>query len=165
MPIGFEMLSPMHILSYEIRENRGFFLLLFWHLKFLIQRRCFFTAFQIAKLIFIKDPADPLAMALIIDSLAIKAEQYQFLLDFYEEFKITHHLDGLPNFRYSVAIATHFLALEKDDRGLADIAKNQLYDALVFYPGILAAICENMQLTPTANVVKKLMIDEFNLSM
>lgn len=36
-----------------------------------------------------KDPTDdPLGTLLLIDSLALKAAEYQFLIDFYAEFKV-----------------------------------------------------------------------------
>lgn len=54
-----------------------------------MQLNCFGTALEFAKLIFMKDPdADPLAVLLIIDSLALKAKKYQFLIDFYENYKV-----------------------------------------------------------------------------
>lgn len=164
MPTGFEMLSPVYGLPYDVRENRSFYMLLMWHLKFLIIRRCFYTALQVAKLIFIKDMTDPLGMCLIIDSLAIRSGSYQFLLDFYEEFKTSHNLDGLPNIKYNMAIATHLLAQEKDDKALAKTADNLLFDALVFYPGILSGICEKMSIKPTPKVIKTLEIDELSSS-
>lgn len=60
-----------------------------YYILSLIQRNCFGTALEYTKLIFIKDPDyDPLSVLLIIDSLALKAKKYQFLIDFYNNYKV-----------------------------------------------------------------------------
>lgn len=164
MPTGFEMLNPTHILSYDVRENRAFYLLLFWHLKLLIKRRCFFTALQIAKLIFLKDPTDPLGMNLIIDSLAIKAGQYEFLIDYYSHFKTKNHLDKLPSMMYNIAIVSYLLSVKNDDCEREKLGIEHLYEGLSNYPDFLAAICEKMMVKPSPDVIKTLMIDEFSLA-
>ena len=104
LPNGFETLSAYTRFDYNWRENRAFvssfcfglrtklvlqFLLLFKHLKFLIKRRCFLTALNVAKLILLKDPSDPLGMHLIVDALSLKSGQHKFLLDYYEHFKVS----------------------------------------------------------------------------
>ncbi|KAI1730667.1 transcriptional repressor TCF25 domain-containing protein [Ditylenchus destructor] len=86
---SFQLLSMDHRLSYSWRENRIFYLLLHWHIFHLSQRRCFATALQFAKIVFMKDPMeDPLAILLLIDSISLKAKEYNFLIGFYQEFKV-----------------------------------------------------------------------------
>lgn len=86
---SFQLLSQDFLLDYAWRENRSFYLLLLRHMQHMIQRRCFFTALQLAKVIFSKDPIhDPLAILLVIDSLALKAKEYQWFIDFYLYFKV-----------------------------------------------------------------------------
>uniref|UniRef100_A0AC35GXK2 Transcription factor 25 n=2 Tax=Panagrolaimus sp. PS1159 TaxID=55785 RepID=A0AC35GXK2_9BILA len=158
-PNGFETLSAYTRLDYNWRENRAFFLLLFKHLKFLTKRRCFLIALNVAKLILLKDPSDPLGMHLLVDSLALKSGQYQFLLDYYEHFKLSHHIDSLPNMMYSIAFCHHFIALENDDPDFELIAQNLLFEAITSFPLILFDICEEMKIKPSPAVMKALQLD------
>uniref|UniRef100_A0A1I7WP07 MULE domain-containing protein n=1 Tax=Heterorhabditis bacteriophora TaxID=37862 RepID=A0A1I7WP07_HETBA len=54
--------------------------------------RCFETALNFGKLIFTMDPQrDPLAVMLIIDTVAIKAKQYTWLKTLYQTAKVYFH--------------------------------------------------------------------------
>uniref|UniRef100_A0A7E4VLG5 Transcription factor 25 n=1 Tax=Panagrellus redivivus TaxID=6233 RepID=A0A7E4VLG5_PANRE len=163
-PIGFDFLSPYVRFDYTWTENRCLYLLLFHHIRMLNQRRCFFTALQVAKLTLSKDPSDPIGINLMIDSLALKAKEYQFLLDFYEEFKVSHKIDGLPNMRYSVAIATHYLAVEKDDDALEAVAGQLLIEAITAFPDVLNDVCKAMSIQPSKAVTCALRYDSVLLN-
>ncbi|KAH7728319.1 Hc38 [Aphelenchoides avenae] len=149
---GFQLLSPECRISYNRRENRAFFLLLTRHLQHMCQRRCFFTALQFAKIIFMKDPVDdPLAIVLLVDTIALKAKEYQYVIHFYDCFKGQRNLDMLPNFLYSVALSHFFLSSQDDDQR-AKLAETCLEEALVRFPFVLGQILDRMQVKPDSAV-------------
>lgn len=102
----FSLTSGNCHLDYRYRENRAFFLLLFKYARGLEARACTRTAFEIAKLLWNLNPyMDPLAMVLVMDYYAIRAKQYSWLIDFYEEHNKRRNLSQLPNMAYSYALA------------------------------------------------------------
>jgi hypothetical protein len=60
------------------------------------------------------DPQDPLGVLLIIDSYAVRSQQYEFLLDLYYSTELKdNNLATLPNFVFSVALAKFHLESQK----------------------------------------------------
>lgn len=152
---NFQLFSLDSRLSYEWRENRAFFLLAHYYILSLIQRNCFGTALEYTKLIFIKDPDyDPLSVLLIIDSLALKAKKYQFLIDFYNNYKVEKKLDLLPNFVYSVALAHYFLSsLSINNSSINKIeAEKCLEYAISCFPFLLGQILDKLQIKADSSV-------------
>ncbi|PIO75081.1 hypothetical protein TELCIR_02879 [Teladorsagia circumcincta] len=108
--------------------------------------RCFETALNYAKLILTMDPQrDPLAVLLLIDSIAIKAKQYKWLKDLYRCCKEWKNLDKLPNFCYSMALAQFLDSKSDEDFELADL---MLSDALCAFPGVVAVLLDKLQIEP-----------------
>ena len=67
-----------------------------------------------SQLLYSMDPdADPLACLLLIDFLAVRSSEFEFLLRFFHELDPAKNLSQLPNFAYSVALAQFHLELEK----------------------------------------------------
>lgn len=96
-------------LDYRRQENRALFVTLFKHAQYLEGRACPRTALEVAKLILSFDPEnDPLAMILVIDYFALRAQQYEWLIQLYEEWEITNNLSQLPNMAYSYAMALFY---------------------------------------------------------
>ncbi|KAF9416918.1 Transcription factor 25 [Podila epigama] len=101
---GSVRLSFMHV------ENRSFFLAIHRHIQFLGRRGCWRTAFEFNKLLLSLDPfRDELGALLSIDFYALKAQEYNYLKRLYERLKNNYHLDRLPNFVYSIAMAQFHL--------------------------------------------------------
>ncbi|CAD6198933.1 unnamed protein product [Caenorhabditis auriculariae] len=142
----FQPMSWKHRIDYLDYENRAFYLLLHRHLLNIVHKRCFETALNVAKLIFKMDPQrDPLAIILIIDTIAINALQYKWLISFYNAAKSWKNLHLLPNMRYSVALAKfHYAKTEKEK----DEADDLLQEALVAFPTFVTDLLDELQMEP-----------------
>ncbi|KAK0429169.1 hypothetical protein QR680_011230 [Steinernema hermaphroditum] len=93
----FFIFDPNHRLDYHQRENRAFFLLLHRLMRNAGDRRCFYTALQLCKLILLKDPdGDELATLLEIDTWALKAKEYEYVVELFENFKLEKALLNFP---------------------------------------------------------------------
>jgi len=88
---------------------RPFYITLFKHLTFLGGRACCRTSLEFCKVLLSLDPqGDPLAIKLSMDFYALRAKEYQWLVDLVEELE-AFNLMQLPNFSYSVAVACFYL--------------------------------------------------------
>ncbi|KAK6728640.1 hypothetical protein RB195_005966 [Necator americanus] len=150
MSCTFQPSSFYHRIDYLDYENRAFYLLLHRNMLNCVQRRCFETALNFAKLILTMDPQrDPLAVLLLIDTIAIKAKQYKWLKDFYRCCKDWKNLDMLPNFCYSMALAQFLDSKTDEDLITAD---EMLSHAICAFPGVVTFLLDKMQVEPDATV-------------
>jgi hypothetical protein len=90
----FRLISSEDQLDYNWRDNRVLFNLLWNQIQIMSGRRCFSTALEYAKILYGKNSEDPLATTLIFDALALKGKNYQFLVDFYEQFGVSFLIIG-----------------------------------------------------------------------
>ncbi|GMT01054.1 hypothetical protein PENTCL1PPCAC_23228, partial [Pristionchus entomophagus] len=135
----FNLSSWNHRLDYNQFENRAIFLILHRYIFFLERRRSFNTALNYAKLLFSLDPVkDPVGTMLLMDSLALKARQYEWLNKVYEQGKTWKNLHLLPNWQYSIALA----AFHTQD----ETADEKLLHALTAFPSVFVAIANAIQL-------------------
>lgn len=126
-------------LDYRRQENRALYIVLFKHAQYLEGRACSRTALEISKLILTFDPdADPLAMILILDYYALRAREYGWLVQLYEEWETTHNLSQLPNMAYSYALALFYL--HKD--GNLDKADESIQYAIMMFPGVVRPLLD-----------------------
>lgn len=134
-------------LDYRRQENRAFFVTLFKHSQYLESRACSRTALEVAKLILTFDPiSDPLAIILIIDYYAIRAKQYEWLVQLYDEWEATNNLSQLPNMAYSYALALfHLKRTEQADRALQY--------ALLMFPAVLRMLLDELSIQPDPRVL------------
>ncbi|ENN77051.1 hypothetical protein YQE_06387, partial [Dendroctonus ponderosae] len=123
-------------LDYRRQENRALYVAMFKHLAFLGGRACNRTALEFCKLLLSLDPeGDPVAVKLSIDFYALRAKEYQWLVDFVEQSDIRFYLMQLPNFSFSVAMARFYL-------GDVVKANDLLQDALLMFPQALMPLLE-----------------------
>lgn len=134
-------------LDYRRQENRALFVTLFKHSQYLESRACSRTALEVAKLILTFDPvSDPLAIILIIDYYAIRAKQYEWLVQLYDEWEATNNLSQLPNMAYSYALALfHLKRTEQADRALQY--------ALLMFPAVLRMLLDELSIQPDPRVL------------
>lgn len=67
---------------------RAFFITLFKHLIFVGGRACYRTALELCKVLLSLDPeGDPLAVVLILDFYALRAKEYDWLINFAGRYK------------------------------------------------------------------------------
>ncbi|XP_060534648.1 ribosome quality control complex subunit TCF25 [Cylas formicarius] len=123
-------------LDYRRQENRALYITLFKHLTFLGGRACSRTSLEFCKLLLSLDPdKDPIGIKLAIDFYALRAKEYQWLVDFVTELDATHYLTQLPNFAFSLAVAYFYV-------GDVVRADGMLQDALLMFPGVLLPLLD-----------------------
>lgn len=87
------------------------------YLHLLTNKACHRTALEIAKLLFNLDPSDPLAIILIIDTLALRAREHQWLLELYKHWEHERGAKHLFHMRFSYAMALFHVATKNHDEG------------------------------------------------
>ncbi|XP_076358427.1 LOW QUALITY PROTEIN: nuclear localized protein 1 [Tachypleus tridentatus] len=140
-------------LDYRRAENRSFFIALFKHMNFVGQRGCSRTALEFCKVLLGLDPdGDPLGVTLIVDFYAIRSEQYIFLIKMYHEWDSVRNLSQLPNFSFSVSLATFLQAIQEG--GSTKEADELLQKALIMFPSVLIILLDKCSVTPDEKVAK-----------
>ncbi|ELK02896.1 Transcription factor 25 [Pteropus alecto] len=85
----FSLTSGTCRLDYRRPENRSFYLALYKQMSFLEKRGCPRTALEYCKLILSLEPdEDPLCMLLLIDHLALRARNYEYLIRLFQEWEV-----------------------------------------------------------------------------
>ncbi|KAI7851357.1 transcriptional repressor TCF25-domain-containing protein [Circinella umbellata] len=129
-------------LDYRRAENRSFFLAIFRHIQFLTRRGCWRTAFEFCKLLLSLDPdSDPLGAILAIDSYALTAKEYSFVVDMASTWKTDGKLypvdiQSLPNIAYSSAYAKFKLAPKESN--------DLLQSAIKKFPSVVPRLLEKL---------------------
>lgn len=94
------------------------------------------------------DPiGDPLAIILLLDYYAIRSDEYNYLIRFYNEQNHRLKLDGLPNFCFSLSLSYFRLSLY-------DQANEILQDALLRFPSVLKYLLDKLSIKPDRSVEK-----------
>ncbi|XP_074109835.1 nuclear localized protein 1 [Cotesia typhae] len=133
---SFNLISGDCRLSYKNQTNRPFFIALFRHLMFISGRACYRTSLEMCKVLLSLDPeGDPLAIVLVIDLFALRAKEYQWLIDFCMVSRQARNLNQLPNIAFSLALAHFHLGDE-------ETASELLQEALIMFPGVLNGLLE-----------------------
>ncbi|CAG0880758.1 unnamed protein product [Cyprideis torosa] len=142
----FSLTAGTSRLNYKYAVNRPFFLALFRHAMFLGQRACYRTALEVTKVTLSFDLAsDPLALTLLLDHFALRADEDKWLVDFIDTFEPQRNLTLLPNMAFSRALAL-FKCGQKDE------ADRALETALRRFPGVLIPLIEACGASPVTAV-------------
>ncbi|KAH0501511.1 Transcription factor 25 [Microtus ochrogaster] len=154
----FSLTSGTCRLDYRRPENRSFYLALYKQMSFLEKRGCPRTALEYCKLILSLEPdEDPLCMLLLIDHLALRARNYEYLIHLFQEWEAHRNLSQLPNFAFSVPLA-YFLLSQQTDLPEHELtsARQQasllIQQALTMFPGALMPLLECCSVRPDATV-------------
>ena len=118
------------------------------HLHNVGARACYRTALEVCKVLLNLDPGDPLAIVLTIDFYALRARSDRWLVDFYTAANPARNLDQLPNFAYSVALATFHLSQEPGGAELEARADHLLQEALISFPSVLLDLLDKCSIEP-----------------
>lgn len=153
---NFSLSSGKCRLSYKFRENRGFFLALFYHIGYVSKKGCHRTALEFCKLLYSLDPdLDPFACLLLIDFLSLRSSEFDFLLRFYQELEPAKNLSQLPNFAFSVALAQFHLEVAKSaTESSTPVADELLQSALLQFPTVLHHLLDKCSVAPDPRVEK-----------
>lgn len=158
---SFSLTTGNSRLDYRRQENRALFIVLFKHAQYLEGRACSRTALEVAKLILTFDPLnDPLAMILVIDYYALRAKQYEWLVQLYDEWESTNNLSQLPNMAFSYALALFYL----NKNGDLDLADKAIQYAVLMFPGVVKPLLDSLsvQVDSRANTHKYISISAYD---
>lgn len=147
---SFNVASSFCRLDYNRSENRALFIALFRQILFVSLKSCWKTAFELSKLLYNLSPEqDPLACLLIIDVLALKVEDYNFVLQFIEDYNHSLRITQLPNFAYSHALAQFY----KETVGNSSHKESDelLQSAILNYPIVSQLICDKCSFVINSN--------------
>nr|CAG4643427.1 EOG090X0BCY [Ilyocryptus agilis] len=151
---SFNLASGNCRLEYRQQENRAFFLAIFKHLVSIGQRGCYRTALEFCKLLYTVDlDNDPLAIILMIDFYAIKANEYAWFIEFFEAFEPKKNLSQLPNMAYAIALA-HFYQSKSGAAGSLARSDDYLQQALMMFPGVLLPLLDKCSIQADGRVTK-----------
>ncbi|TPX37577.1 hypothetical protein SmJEL517_g00661 [Synchytrium microbalum] len=132
-------------LSYDRVENRPFFIALFRHVQYLTRKGCWRTALEVNKLLLSLNPhTDPLGALLMIDFMAVKAKELDWLSSLYDQMKQERHLNYLPNFAYSMALAQY---TKEGTNGDHSQSSTMLQQAISSFPFVLPGLYEKATIT------------------
>uniref|UniRef100_A0A8C7B2Q7 Transcription factor 25 n=1 Tax=Neovison vison TaxID=452646 RepID=A0A8C7B2Q7_NEOVI len=154
----FSLTSGTCRLDYRRPENRSFYLALYKQMSFLEKRGCPRTALEFCKLILSLEPdEDPLCMLLLIDHLALRARNYEYLIRLFQEWEAHRNLSQLPNFAFSVPLAYFLLSQQADlpEQELSSAREQAsvlIRQALTMFPGVLLPLLEYCSVRPDASV-------------
>ncbi|CAK1588289.1 unnamed protein product [Parnassius mnemosyne] len=99
-------------LEYKYIENRPFHIAILKYIHLLTNKACHRTALELAKVLLNLDPTDPLAILFIIDTLALRAREHQWLVDAVAYWSQERDAEYMFNLQYSNAMAKYHLALK-----------------------------------------------------
>lgn len=157
-PLGLSLIGSKSVgsltktnfsLDYRYRPNRGIFIALFQWIQYLCQKSCFNTALEYCKvLLSINTDYDPLAIVLLIDDIAIRCDQYDFLIKFHQQFATKKSLKYLPNYAFSMAICHFFKSSQSakkptDSDDELSLSSELLQEALSLFPTFVSRFIEH----------------------
>lgn len=96
-------LLEMHTVKYHIILifPRSLFIALFRHILNVGQKGCYRTALELCKLLLNLSPDDdPLAVSLMIDFYALRAQEYSWLVALYDTYEPTKNLSMVSTLEY-----------------------------------------------------------------
>ncbi|XP_072931127.1 ribosome quality control complex subunit TCF25-like [Epargyreus clarus] len=128
-------------LEYKYVENRAFHIALMKYMHMLTNKACHRTALEVAKILLNLDPSDPLAVLFIIDTIAIRAGEYQWVIDAIDFWNEERDAGFLFNMQYSYALATFHVAL-KSKLGFEE-ADELLQKAIFKFPSVVSYMLQN----------------------
>lgn len=124
-------------LNFHRPENREFFLAAYRYILNIGMRATWRTAYEWAKLVLSLDDDDPFEMKLVIDQLAIRARQYQSLLDIANCQYLEKWWIWWPNICFSKALAIKALSTDGGEE-----AKQALIKTIESYPWVAANLLQ-----------------------
>eukprot|EP00039_Didymoeca_costata_P015952 m.278259 g.278259 ORF g.278259 m.278259 type:complete len:690 (-) comp16315_c0_seq13:2983-5052(-) len=143
-------------LDYNIFENRGFYLAMFRHIRSLGNRGCWRTAFEFCKLLLSLSPDDdPMSCMLIIDYLALRANENAWVKQLGMEWGEARQLHWLPNFAFSLAFAERQYAIQSrvdGERADLTVANSMLQKAILRFPDMVNVIANKCGATLVPDV-------------
>nr|CAG4641952.1 EOG090X0BCY [Eurycercus lamellatus] len=151
---SFNLASGNCRLEYKQQENRALFLAIFKHLVYIGLKGCYRTALEFCKLLYTLDlDTDPLAVILMMDFYAIKANEFSWFIEFFDAFEPKKNLSQLPNMAFAIALAHFYHAKSGTTASLAR-SDEYLQQALLMFPGVLIPLLDKCSIQADGRVTK-----------
>ncbi|XP_061723513.1 uncharacterized protein LOC133529728 [Cydia pomonella] len=147
---SFQLADPRTRLLYKYMENRTFHVAVLKYIHLLTNRACHRTALELAKMLLNLDPSDPLAVLLVIDTLALRAREHQWLIDAVDHWAKERDAGFLFSIQYSYAMA-HFHVATKN-KGDTSKADELLQAAMLRFPAVVLRLLECASVPPGARL-------------
>lgn len=167
----FNIATGVCRLQYRQQENRSLFIALFRHILNVGQKGCYRTALELCKLLLNLSPDDdPLAVSLMIDFYALRAQEYEWLVALFDLYEPSKNLSMLPSFAFSVPLALFHLSVGVDQSSARDKrelvkaaalaeelgtpeemrkrADTMIQKALIMFPGVLVPLLDKCNIQP-----------------
>jgi Transcriptional repressor TCF25 len=129
-------------LDFARPENREFWLAGYQYIKSLLMKGTYRTALEWAKLLLSLDlEADPYSMLLMIHHLAIRAREFQWLLDLYPKIKLEQPGSQLSTVAMMVSVAYAAMSLRD-----AALCRTLLTDAMENFPWLFVRLFKELNL-------------------
>uniref|UniRef100_A0A0K0F986 Transcription factor 25 (inferred by orthology to a human protein) n=1 Tax=Strongyloides venezuelensis TaxID=75913 RepID=A0A0K0F986_STRVS len=143
----FDIFSKNHRLPYIYEPNRAFFILMHMYMKYCLDKKCYETAFQYARIIYMKDiENDPLSILMCLDTIALKIRNINWLINFYDEYNTTFQLEWLPNYLYSLALAYNQAFIDTSNEKYKEKADEFIKKAFIRFPFVVTLFLDNMSM-------------------
>ncbi|XP_063394324.1 uncharacterized protein LOC134679353 [Cydia fagiglandana] len=147
---SFQLADARTRLLYTYMENRTFHVAVLKYIHLLTNRACHRTALELAKMLLNLDPSDPLAVLLVIDTLALRAREHQWLIDAVDHWAKERDAGFLFSIQYSYAMAHfHVATKNKEDTSKAD---ELLQAAMLRFPAVVLRLLECASVPPGARL-------------
>lgn len=153
----FNLATAQCRLSYRRPENRTFFIVLFEQITSCHRRGLRKTPFEYSKLLLSLEPEnDPLLATQLLDFFALRCEEYNFLIEFYNSW---WQVQKLPNMNFSLAMA-YFLKSKCNKQSKVDcdkflqLANEQLQKSLLLFPNFILPLLEACSGEPSPELKK-----------
>ncbi|XP_063374079.1 solute carrier family 15 member 2-like [Cydia amplana] len=147
---SFQLADPRTRLLYAYMENRTFHVAVLKYIHLLTNRACHRTALELAKMLLNLDPSDPLAVLLVIDTLALRAREHQWLIDAVDHWAKERDAGFLFSIQYSYAMAHfHVATKNKEETSKAD---ELLQAAMLRFPAVVLRLLECASVPPGARL-------------
>ena len=134
---SFRLDDPLVRMPHAHRENQALFVTLFKWCTMQGKKGATGSALECCKMMLSWDHADPLDFILMVDNLALRSEQYQWLVDFYKQGVGMKRMHYYPNMVYGRAFALQELGREKE-------AHEALVYALTVFPECSISIMKDL---------------------
>ncbi|XP_047543512.1 transcription factor 25 [Vanessa atalanta] len=158
---SFNITDIRNRLEYKFPENRPFHIILLKYLHLLTNRACHRTSLEIAKLLLNLDPCDPLAVVFIIDTVALRAREHQWLIEAIEYLDKERDVLFLFNIKFSYALAHFHVATKKKAKPDLTLCDELLKKAMIAFPWTVKEILEASKTFSEENLRNHEFFDEY----
>ncbi|MQL94199.1 hypothetical protein Taro_026857 [Colocasia esculenta] len=142
-------------LKYTHDTNKPLFQALFCHMNNMERRGCHRSALEVCKLLLSLDSDDPMGALFCIDYVALRAQEFEWLEQFVEEYQSDSSLWLFPNFSYSLAVCRFYLERDAAMKGLVvqsekATANDLMKQALMLHPLVFKKLVDKAPLKDQA---------------